>query len=116
MKRPTQHQVGAFMLYAFPAYWPMVLWTVAVFIWHTPFTDPEFIRLTLFNAAVFVAAVLMVKKRWWVCLPMIAFGAYLAIVPRDDAYTERLLLAFGCYLILHYAAWGVYVYREGKKK
>ena len=102
--------MGAFILYAFPAYLPLVLAVVAIFGMHTPLTDPDLIFVLLLNGAIFLAAVLMVKGKWWICLPMLALGIFLAM-----QYNQHIpLQPFGYYLILHYAAWGVYTYRVGK--
>lgn len=112
MKKPTQHQVGAFILYAFPAYLPLVLAVALIFGLHMPLTDPDLLIVLLLNGAIFLAAVLMVKGKWWICPPMLALGICLAM--QTDQHIP--IGPFGWYLILHYAAWGIYVYRKGKKK
>ena len=110
MKMPTQHQVGSFILYAFPAYLPLVLSVVAICVLKTPLTEPFLILLLLFNAAVLLAAVLLVKKHWWISLPMLALGIFIAL--QNDQHIP--LQPFGLYLILHYVAWGLYAYKTRK--
>ncbi len=107
MKKPTQHQIGEFLLFAFPAYLPLVLSVVAIFIWKTPLNEPFLVLLLLFNAVVVLSAVFLVKKRWWISLPLIALGIYIAM--QNDQHIP--LQPFGCYLILHYVVWGLYAYK-----
>lgn len=107
MKKPTHHQVGSFILYAFPAYLPLVLSVVAICVLKTPLTEPFLILLLLFNTAVLLAAVLLVKRRWWISLPMLALGMVIAM-----QYDQHIpLQPFGWWLVLHYAAWGLYTYK-----
>lgn len=103
MKKPTSRQIGEFLLFAFPAYLPLVL---MIAIWNNHFS----LLLLLFNAIVLLSAVLLVKKRWWISLPMIALGIYIAL--QNDQHIP--FQPFGCYLILHYAAWGLYAYKTRK--
>ena len=103
MKKPTQRQIGEFLLFAFPAYLPLVL---MIAIWNNHFS----LLLLLFNATVLLSAVLLVKKRWWISLPMLALGIYIAL--QKDQHIP--FQPFGCYLILHYAAWGLYTYKTRK--
>jgi len=114
MKKPTQHQMGEYILFAFPAYLPLVLSIVAIFVWKTPLNEPFLRLLLLFNAAILVSAFLLMKKCWWISLPMIALGIYIAL--QNDQHVGHLLQLFGCYLVLHYAGWGIYVYRKGNKR
>lgn len=108
MKKPTQRQMGEFLLFAFPSFLPLILLVVAVFILETPLND--LLLLLLFNVSVFFSAVLLVKKRWWISLPMLALGIYIAL--QKDQHIP--FQPFGCYLILHYAAWGLYTYKTRK--
>ena len=100
MKKPTQRQIGEFLLFAFPAYLPLVL---MIAIWNRHFS----LLLLLFNATVLLSAVLLAKKRWWISLPMLALGIYIAL--QNDQHIP--FQPFGCYLILHYTAWGLYAYK-----
>ena len=104
MKKPTQRQIGEFLLFAFPAVLPLILLLVAILNNHVS------LLLLLFNVAVFLSAVLLVKKRWWISLPMLALGIYIAL--QKDQHIP--FQPFGCYLILHYAAWGLYTYKTRK--
>ena len=105
MKRSTSRQTGEFLLFAFPALLPLILLVVAIFILKTPLNS--LLLLLLFNAAVLLSAVLLVKKHWWISLPMLALGIYIAL--QKDQHIP--FQPFGCYLILHYAAWGLYTYK-----
>ena len=108
MKKPTQRQIGEFLLFSFPAFLPLILLVVAIFVLKTPLND--LFLLLLFNVAVLFSAVLLVKKRWWISLPMLALGIYIAL--QNDQHIP--FQPFGCYLILHYAAWGLYTYETRK--
>ena len=110
MKKPTQHQIGAFIVYAFPVYLPLVLSVIAIFVLKIPLNNPFLISLLLIDAAVLGSALMMVKKHWWVCLPMLALGIFIAL--QQDQHIP--IGPFGGYMILHYAAWGLYLYRKKK--
>lgn len=107
MKKPSQHQLGEFTLFAFPACLPLILSVIAVFALKTPLNDPFLVLLLLFNAAVLFSAVLLVKKCWWISLPMLALGIFIGM-----QYDQHIpLQPFGWWLVLHYAAWGLYAYK-----
>ena len=102
-----------FCLFAFLCYWTLAVLYVAVGIWKTPIHNPDVIAVMSVSAAIIIAAIFLVKKRDWVCLPMVALGIYIAL--QDDQRVGYILHFFGIYLVLHYLSCGVYAFRRRKE-
>ena len=113
MKKPTSNQTPKFLLFALPSFWPLAVLFITVGIWKTKISNPDVIAVALVSIAIIVAAILLVRKYYWICLPMIALGIYIAL--QDDQFVGHILRLFGTYMILHYLVCGVYVYKNRKK-
>ena len=64
------------------------------------------------TVVVLVAAILLVKRCYWICLPMIVLGIYIAL--QQDQHFGLIFRFFGIYMMLHYAACGVHLYVNRK--
>lgn len=84
MRKPTVEQAGKFMLFASPCYWTLAVLFIVLVIWKVGFSEPDLIPVTLVSIAVIAAAVLLTKKYYWISLPMIALGVYIAT--REDQF------------------------------
>jgi len=112
MRRITSNQIPAFLLFALPSFWTLAVLFIVLIIWKEGFI-PDLIPVILVTIAIIVAAVLLVKKYGWICLPMIALGIYIAL--QQDQHFGLIFLLFGIYMMLHYAACGVHLYVNRKK-
>ena len=113
MKKPTSNQIPEFLLFAIPSFWTLAVLFITVGIWKTKISNPDVIAVALVSIAIIVAAILFVQKYYWICLPMIALGIYIAL--QDDQFVGHILQLFGAYIILHYLVCGVYGYKSRKK-
>lgn len=109
-----KEKIAKFAFYAFPAYWTLALTSIVLFVWKTPLTDPDLLALIFLDAAIIDAAFLLMKKRRWVVLPMIALAVFIAL--RKDGYTDDIVQIFGMYMILHYIVCAVYAYRHRRNR
>ena len=114
MKKPTSDQTTKFLLFAFPCYWTFAVLFIVLVIWKVGLNEPDLIPVALVSVAIIIAAILLVKKYYWISLPMIVLGIYIAL--QDAQFVGHILRFFGIYLILHYVVCGVYVYKSRKKK
>lgn len=112
MRKITLNQIQNVLLFALPSFWTLAVLFIVLIIWNEGFI-PDLIPVMLVSIAIIVTAILLVQKYYWICMPMIALGAYIAL--HDDQHVGHILRAFGAYMILHYLACGVYVY-TGRKK
>jgi len=112
MRKIASNQIQKFLLFALPSFWTLTVLFIVLAIWNEGFI-PDLIPVTLMSIAIIVTAILLVQKYYWICLPMIAFGIYIAL--QDDQFVGHILQFFGAYIILHYLACGVYVYKNRKK-
>ena len=83
-------------------------------IWKVGLSEPDLIPVVLVSVEIIIAAILLVKNHYWISLPMILLGAYIA--QQDDQFVGHILRFFGVYLILHYVVCGVYIYIQEQKK
>ena len=113
MKKPTFEQVAKFLLLSLPAYWTLSLLFIALAVWRSPFAG-DFIWVALISIAVITAAFFLMKNHYWVCIPMGILGVYIALL--DDQFAAQLFQFYGIYLIVHYAACGVYAYKQRKRR
>ena len=112
MRKITSNQIQKFLLFALPSFWTLAVLFIVLVIWNEGFI-PDLIPVTLVSIAIIVTAILLVQKYYWICLPMIALGIYIAL--QDDQFVGHILQLFGTYMILHYLVCGVYVYKNRKK-
>ena len=108
----TSNQIQKFLLFALPSFWTLAVLFIVLVIWNEGFI-PDLIPVTLVSIAIIVTAILLAQKYYWICLPMIALGIYIAL--QDDQFVGHILQLFGTYMILHYLVCGVYVYKNRKK-
>jgi len=113
MRKIASNQIQKFLLFALPSFWTLTVLFIVLAIWNEGFI-PDLIPVTLMSIAIIVTAILLVQKYYWICLPMIALGIYIAL--QDDQFVGHILQFFGAYIILHYLACGVYVYKNRKKE
>lgn len=113
MKRPASDHVERFIIFASPCYWTLAVILIALAVWKVGFDEPDLIPLVWVSIAIIAAAILLVKKYDWVCLPMMGLGVYIAL--QDDQFVGAIFHYYGIYLILHYLVCGVCVFR-GKKR
>lgn len=111
-EKKMSNQIQRFLLFAFPSFCTLAVLFIVLVIWREGFI-PDLIPVTLVSIAIIVTAILLVKKYYWICLPMIALGICIAL--QDDQFVGHILRLFGAYMILHYLACGVYVYKNRKK-
>lgn len=111
MKKPTFDHVTTFLFFSLPAYWPLALLFIALVVWRSPF-EGDFIWVALISVAVIAAAFLLMKNHYWVSIPMIALGVYIALL--DDQFAADLFRFYGIYLVVHYAACGIYAFKNRK--
>ena len=100
------------MLFALPSFWTLALLFIVLVFMNRGFI-PDLIPVTLVSAAIIVAAILLAKKNYWICLPMIALGIYIAL--QQDQHFGLIFCFFGVYMVLHYLVCGLHVYRNRKK-
>ena len=112
MRKITSNQIQKFLLFALPSFWTLAVLFIVLVIWNEGFI-PDLIPVTLVSIAIIVTAILLAQKYYWICLPMIALGIYIAL--QDDQFVGHILQLFGTYMILHYLVCGVYVYKNRKK-
>ena len=112
MRKITSNQIQKFLLFALPSFWTLAVVFIVLVIWNEGFI-PDLIPVTLVSIAIIVTAILLAQKYYWICLPMIALGIYIAL--QDDQFVGHILQLFGTYMILHYLVCGVYVYKNRKK-
>ena len=112
MRKITSNQIPKFLLFALPSFWTLAVLFIVLVIWNEGFI-PDLIPVTLVSIAIIVTAILLAQKYYWICLPMIALGIYIAL--QDDQFVGHILQLFGTYMILHYLVCGVYVYKNRKK-
>lgn len=113
MRKPPSDQSAKFLLFAFPAYWTLAVLAVVLLIWKTAPNDPDVIAVAAVTAVVLAAAVLLCKGHWWVSLPMMALGVYIAL--QDDQFVGHILRFYGIYFILHYAGCCWILLKDRKK-
>lgn len=113
MKKPTSTHVTQFCLFAFPCYWTLAVLFITVGIWKTKISNSDVIAVALVSVAIIVAAILLVKKYYWISLPMISLSIYIAL--QDDQHVGYILHFFGVYLLLHYLGCGIYTFMSRKK-
>lgn len=106
--------MSKFCLFAFPCYWTLAVMCIALAVWKTGFSDPDFISAAWLSIAIIAAAVLLMKKDYWVSLPMIALGISIAL--QQDQHAERIFRIYGAYLIFHYFVCGIIVWKARKKE
>lgn len=111
MRRIATNQIPTFLLFALPSFWTLALLFIVLVLMKKGFI-PDLIPVTLVSVAIMVAAILLVKKYYWICLPMIGFGIYIAL--QQDQHFGLIFRFFGVYMILHYLVCGVHVYRNRK--
>jgi len=114
MKKPEPEQISKFILFAFPCYWTFALLFIALAIWKVGVTEPDLVPVVLISIAVITAAAFLVNGRYFVTFPMMALGAYIALM--RDQHAEGIFRLFGIYLILHYAICLFYVIKSTKNK
>lgn len=102
------------ILFAFPCYWTLTVIFIALFFWKVGLNEPDLIPLALISIAIIVAAIMLAKGYYGACIPMIALGLYIAL--HTDQHVGHLFHLYGAYLILHYAACGMYVFRNKRKE
>lgn len=112
MRKMISEQTAKFPLFALPCIWPAILLFIVLTFMKAEIQNPAVIVVALMNAAIIAAAVLLVKKQYWICIPMIALGLYIAL--QDDQHFGQILQFYGIYLMLHYLASGVHVYQSRK--
>ena len=115
MKKLISAQMSKAMLFAFPCYWTFALLFIAVVLWKTRPSHPDVIATALVSIANIVAGILLARKCYWISIPMIVLGAYIALSLHDEQFMGHIFLMYGEYLILHYLVCGVYVYRRRKE-
>ena len=111
MKKQTFDHVAKFLIFSLPAYWTLTLLFIALAIWRSSF-EGDFIWVALISVAVITAAFLLMKNHYWVSVPMIALGVYIALL--DDQFAAELFQFYGIYLVVHYAACGIYAFKNRK--
>jgi len=109
MKKPTSDQIGRFILFAFPSFGTLALMFIVLVIWRGDFLKSDMLPVLLVTIAIITAAVLLMKRQIWVCLPMIVLGIRIALL--DDQFIGPLFRFYGIYLIVHYAVCGVILHR-----
>ncbi|MCI9156102.1 MAG: hypothetical protein HFF44_04055 [Lawsonibacter sp.] len=111
MRKIASEQILKFLLFASPCYWTLTVIFIAFVIWRVGLSEPDLIPVALVSIAIIIAAILLVKKYYWICLPMIALGVYIAL--QDDQFVGHIFHSYGAYLILHYLVCGIYsVYKK----
>ena len=116
MKKPTSVQISKFVLFASPCYWLLALMFIALVIWKVGFNEPDLIPIVWVSIAIIVAAIFLLKKYYWISLPMVLLGVYIFLVLQNDQYFGHIFQLYGAYLILHYSACGLYVFRNKEKE
>ena len=117
MKKPTTDRTTKFLLFALPCYWTSAVLFIVLVIWKVGLSEPDLIPVVLVSVEIIIAAILLVKNHYWISLPMILLGAYIA--QQDDQFVGHILRFFGVYLILHYvlcSVWRVYIQEQKKEK
>lgn len=112
MRRIT-NQIPTFLLFAMPSFWTLAVFYIVFVLMKKGFIS-DLIPVTLVSIAIIVAAILLVKRYGWICLPMIALGIYIAL--QQDQHFGLIFRFFGIYMVLHYAACGVHLYINRKKE
>lgn len=112
MKKSASDHVERFLLFALPCYWTLVVIFIALVVWRVGFDEPDLIPLVWVSIAMIAAAFFLVKNHYWVCLPMMALGSYIAL--QDDQFVGHIFHLYGTYLILHYLVCGVCVFKRKK--
>ena len=112
MRKITPNQIQKILLFALPSFWTLAVLFIVLIIWNEGFVS-DLIPVMLVSIAIIVTAILLVRKYYWICFPMIALGIYIAL--HDDQFVGHILQSFGAYMILHYLACGVHVYKTRKK-
>ena len=107
MKRINYSRI---ILFAFPCYWTLAVIFIALFFWKVGLNEPDLIPLGCVSIAIIIAAILLENKHYWICIPMIALGLYIASL--EDQHVGHIFQLFGSYLVLHYIMCGVYKYRK----
>ena len=102
------------ILFAFPCYWTLTVLFIALVFWKVGWKEPDLIPLALISIAIILAAIMLAKGYYGVCIPMIMLG--LSIASQTDQHVGHLFKLFGAYLMLHYAACGVYVFKNKRKE
>ena len=82
-------------------------------IWKTPISDPALTLTALITFAMIIAAFILIKGHYLICIPMSALGAFIAV--QDDQHMGGLFLCFGLYMVIHYLICGLYVYKNRRE-
>lgn len=114
MKNPISEHVAKFILFAFPCYWTLAVIFFALAYWEAELNNPDLISVAWVSIAIIAAAILLMRKYYWISLPMIALGIYITL--QEDQFVGHILRFYGVYLILHYSACGVYVFKNRQKR
>ena len=113
MRKISSQQLAEFCLFAFPCYFTFYLIFIALMFWKTPIGDPALMLTALITLAMIIAAVILIKGQYLICIPMSALGAFIAA--QDDQHFGGLFLCFGLYMVIHYLICGLYVYKNRGK-
>ena len=96
-----------------PSFWTLAVFFIVFVLMKKGFI-PDLIPVTFVSVSIIVAAMLLVKKYYWICVPMIALGIYIAL--QQDQHFGLIFCFFGIYMMLHYVACGVHLYVNRKKE
>lgn len=116
MKKPTQKQLAEVFLYAFPAYWSLVLIIIALAAWKESPAAPWLLALEGMCGGMILAGVLLAKGRAWAALPMLLLGVYICAAFGADQHGGQVFWLYGAYLALHYAVCGVCVMAKKRRQ
>ena len=89
---------------------------IALAIWKVGLNEPDLIPLARVSIAIIVAAIFLVKKYYWISLPMVLLGVYIFSALQNDQHFGHIFQLYGAYLILHYSACCIYVFKNRKKE
>ena len=89
---------------------------IALVIWKVGLNEPDLIPLAYVSIAIIVAAILLVKQYYWASLPMILLGVYIFCGVKNDQHFGHIVQLYGAYLILHYLACCMDVFKHRFKQ
>lgn len=115
MKKATSEQLSEFVIFASPCYWLLALMVIALAIWKVGFHEPDLLSLAWVSIAIIVAAIFLVKRYYWISFPMVLLGVYIFYALQHDQHFGHIFQLYGAYLILHYSACFIYVFKNRKK-
>jgi len=115
MKKVTEKKILEIILFAFPCCWPILLMVIALAIWKVGINEPDLIPLAGLSFAIIVASIFLLKRSYWISLPMILLGIYICFGLKEEQHFGIIFQTYGAYFILHYLACGLYTYKDRTK-